>query len=57
MPVKSSRLGALEQTSLMCERDCYFFCSFLFVGEKREIFYVIETFLELFLGCFLLYVL
>lgn len=40
----------------VCERDCYFF-SFLFFGKKRENFYVIETFLELFLGCFILYVL
>lgn len=39
----------------VCERDCYF--SFLFFSKKRENFYVIETFLELFLGCFILYVL
>lgn len=40
----------------VCERDCYFFPSFFSV-KKRENFYVIETFLELFLGCFILYVL
>lgn len=41
---------------ILCVRETVIF--FLpFFGKKRENFYVIETFLELFLGCFILYVL
>lgn len=64
MPIRSSCLGVIWSNPVfvandfVCERDCYFFPSFFFSKKKiRENFYVIETFLELFLGCFILYVL
>lgn len=42
----------------ICVWERLLFFSFLFFSvKKRENFYVIETFLELFLGCFILYVL
>lgn len=43
---------------IMCVRETViFFLTFSVEKKKRKYFYVIETFLELFLGCFILYVL
>lgn len=42
---------------ILCVRETVIFSFLFFSKKKRENFYVIKTFLELFLGCFILYVL
>lgn len=41
----------------MCVRETVIFSFLLQWKKEKKYFYVIETFLELFLGCFILYVL
>lgn len=63
MPIRSSCFrssGVIQYLlqKILCVRETviFFLLSFFFC-KKRENFYVMETFLELFLGCFILYVL
>lgn len=60
MPIRSTSPGEIQDLlQKICVWERLLFFSFLLQWKKKEkkYFYVIETFLELFLGCFILYVL